>query len=268
MQRSAVRPSPLFYIIVAVTIVGGVLVTLQSPLELVQYGNVITVDREPQPLGTAGIVLLVLGGWAVSLILHEFGHAFVAYKGGDHEVAIKGYLSMDIRRYTDPVFSIVLPLLILVIGGVPLPGGAVWINQWALRSRAVACRVSLAGPLSNLALGILLTAAVVLIDMPAGLLMGLSYLATLQILAFVLNILPVPGLDGYGAIEPYLSPQAREFGAKARPWAPLILFALIFAVPQVGYALWDVTHFIFGLAGGEEVFSNWGQFAFMFWKNL
>jgi Zn-dependent protease len=64
------------------------------------------------------------------------------------------------------------------------------------------------------------------VTMPPGLLAGLSYLASLQILAFVINILPVPGLDGFGAIEPYLSPKAREFGAKARPWAPLVLFAL------------------------------------------
>src|SRR5690606_5558136 len=193
----------------------------------------LTELRDRPALGTLGMFLLVLGGWARSLTLHEFGHAIVAYKGGDREVAAKGYLSLDIRRYTDPVMSLVLPLIILAIGGIPLPGGAVWINRWALRSRKISSWVSLAGPLSNLALGVVLMLLVVLIDLPAGLVIGLSYLASVQILAFVLNILPVPGLDGYGAIEPYLSPQAREFGAKARPWAPLVLFALIIAVPMV-----------------------------------
>ncbi|MBP2178703.1 site-2 protease family protein [Amycolatopsis magusensis] len=265
MHRSATRPSPLFYGLLAVTVAGGVLMALQSPFPFDELtGRVFIGDRNWT--GTAGAVLLILGGWAVSLVFHEFGHAIVAYRGGDHEVAAKGYLSMDIRKYTDPVFSILIPLLILAIGGIPLPGGAVWINRWALRSRSVSSWVSLAGPLSNLALGIVLTISVALIPMPTGLVIGLSYLASLQILAFVINILPVPGLDGYGAIEPYLSPQAREFGAKARPWAPLVLFALILAVPAVGNALWDLTALVFDAVGGNSNASTVGQIAFQFWR--
>lgn len=260
VQRSVVRPSPLFYALLAVTAVGGALCALFPPLS-VNFGG---IDRDV--VGTLGVILLVLGGWAVSLTLHEFGHAIVAYRGGDREVALKGYLSMDIRRYTDPVLSLVLPLIILAIGGIPLPGGAVWINRWALRSRKVSSWVSLAGPLSNLAIGIVLTLVIVLAPLPSGLMIGLSYLASVQILAFVLNILPVPGLDGYGAIEPYLSPQAREFGAKARPWAPLVLFAFIIAVPGVSAALWDVTNAIFGAVGGNDIAAQLGQLAFMFWR--
>ncbi|WP_019819267.1 site-2 protease family protein [Saccharomonospora saliphila] len=256
MQRSLVRPSLLFYAILAVTVLGGALATTAAPDELFNR----TV------LGTLGVFLLVIGGWALSLTLHEFGHALVAYRGGDREVAAKGYLTMDIRRYTDPVLSLVLPLIILAIGGIPLPGGAVWINQWALRSRSVSSWVSLAGPLSNLALGIALTTAVVLVDMPLGLLAGLSYLASLQILAFVINILPIPGLDGYGALEPYLSPRAREFGHKARPWAPLVLLALIIGIPGVGQALWGLADAVFAAVGGQADIAAWGQGLFMFWR--
>ncbi|WP_158888703.1 site-2 protease family protein [Amycolatopsis anabasis] len=254
MRRSAVRPSPIFLALLAVTVVGGVLAALSD------------AETTRDPLLIAGVFILVLGGWAVSLTLHEFGHAIVAFRGGDHEVAIKGYLNMDIRRYTDPVFSLVLPLIILAIGGIPLPGGAVWINRWALRSRAVSTWVSLAGPLSNLALGILLTIAVIVIPMPVGLLIGLSYLALLQVLTFVLNILPVPGLDGYGAIEPYLSPEAREFGAKARPWAPLILFALLFAVPPVADVFFNISYAVFDLIGGEKYPAQLGAITFQFWR--
>lgn len=252
-----VRPSLLFYVILLVTVAGGVLAAFFPPIDITEMSR--------DPLGTLGVFVLVIGGWALSLTLHEFGHAFVAFRGGDHEVAHKGYLSLDIRRYTDPVLSLVLPLLILAIGGIPLPGGAVWINRWALRSRSVSSWVSLAGPLSNLAIGIVLTAVVALVQLPIGLLAGLSYLASLQILAFVINILPVPGLDGYGAIEPYLSPQAREFGAKARPWAPLVLFALILAVRPVGEALWGISDFVFGAIGGDEYASQVGQAVFRFW---
>ncbi|WP_019806482.1 site-2 protease family protein [Saccharomonospora halophila] len=256
MQRSLVRPSLLFYVILAVTVLGGVLTATVGLREV--------LDRTV--LGSAGVFLLVIGGWALSLTLHEFGHAIVAYRGGDHEVAAKGYLALDIRRYTDPVLSLLLPLIILAIGGIPLPGGAVWINQWALRSRAVSSRVSLAGPLTNLALGIVLTIAVVSVDMPVGLLAGLSYLASLQILAFVINILPVPGLDGYGALEPYLPPRAREFGHRARPWAPLVLLALILAVPTAGQALWGLSDLVFGAVGGDPRAAGIGQYLFMFWR--
>ena len=267
VQRSAIRPSPLFFGILAVTVLGGVLAAIQAPLPVQEIGGEFLVTAiDHQPLGTLGIVLLIIGGWAASLTLHEFGHAIVAYRGGDHEVAAKGYLTMDIRRYTDPVLSLVLPLLLLAFGGIPLPGGAVWINRWALRSRSVSSWVSLAGPLSNLALGIALTLAVSLIPMAPGLAAGLSYLALLQILAFLLNILPVPGLDGFGAIEPYLSPQAREFGMKARPWAPLILFALLIGVPAVGQVFFGLADTVFGLLGGDAYQSSVGSTAFMFWR--
>ena len=51
--------------------------------------------------------------------------------------------------------------------------------------------------------------------MPVGLAVGLSCLALIQVLAFVLNILPVPGLDGFGALEPYLPPPARQLAARS-----------------------------------------------------
>ncbi|HJQ45948.1 MAG TPA: site-2 protease family protein [Amycolatopsis sp.] len=259
MQRSAVRPSPVFYGLLALTVVGGVLAAFGDASSIVTTNN--------DPMVVAGIFILVIGGWALSLTLHEFGHAFVAYKGGDHSVVGKGYLTMDVRRYTDPVLSLVLPLIFLVIGGIPLPGGAVWINRWALRSRAASTWVSLAGPLSNLVLGLLLSLAVAHIPMAAGLAVGLAFLALLQILAFVLNILPIPGLDGFGAIEPYLSPQTREFAAKVRPWAPLALFALLFAVQPVQDAFWEVSRFVFQAVGGDYFLAQVGNYAFMFWRH-
>lgn len=243
------RVSPLFLALLGATVLGGVLATVDQSFAR-----------------TTGIVLIVLGGWATSLCLHEFGHAITAYRGGDLSVPAKGYLTLDPRRYTDPVLSIVLPLLFVIAGGIPLPGGAVWINHHALRNRRVESMVSLAGPLTNLVLGMLITAAVQLVPMPQGLSTGLSYLAFLQVIAFVLNILPIPGLDGYGAIEPWLSYRARELGEKARPWAPLVLFLLLFAVPFVGRAFFSLAYLVFGLVGGEPVLALLGQESFRFWE--
>jgi Zn-dependent protease len=247
-----VRPSPVFLIIVAITIAGGVLAAIGDDLT----GTAVT----------AGIVLLVLGGWGVSLCLHEFGHAIVAYRGGDREVYFKGYLTLDPRRYTDPVLSLVIPLILLAIGGIPLPGGAVWINHHALRSKTVETMVSLAGPLSNLGLGVLLIISVDVFEPGLALAGGLSFLALLQIFAFVLNILPIPGLDGWGAIEPYLSPQAQQFGAKARPWAGLILFAALLGIPAVGAIFFDLADTVFAAVGGYSDLAAIGQHIFFFWR--
>ncbi|MGM1063210.1 site-2 protease family protein [Saccharothrix sp. Mg75] len=250
MKRSAVRPSPLFLSLLAATVVGAVL----------------TLFEESRAALVGGTVLFVLAGWAVSLCLHEFGHAIVAYRGGDHAVQAKGYLTLDIRRYTDPVLSIVLPLVLLAFGGIPLPGGAVWINHHALRDKRVESMVSLAGPLSNLVLGFLLAMSVLLFSPPLGLAAALSYLALLQVLAFVLNILPIPGLDGWGAIEPYMSYSARQFGAKARQWAPFVLFAVLIGFPTIARLFFDASYAVFELVGGHQSLAGYGQGTFLFWR--
>lgn len=253
VNRSGIRPSPIFIGLVLITVAGGVLTAFGTTQ------NDISVE--------GGSLLLILGGWGVSLSLHEFSHAIVAYRGGDWAVRDKGYLTLDIRRYTDPVFSIVLPLLLLAFGGIPLPGGAVWVDHRLLRSRRVQSLVSLAGPLSNLVLGVLLTQAVRLIPIDAPfLLAGLSYLALLQILAFILNILPIPGMDGWGAIEPWLPPEAQRFGATVRPWAPLVLFVLLIGVMSVNRAFFDLTYDFFHALGGSPLFAQVGQDDFLFWR--
>jgi Zn-dependent protease len=245
----------VFLAIVAVAIGGGVLAALSDAFPF-----------DPDAMAKAGVFLMVLAGWGVSLCLHEFGHAFVAFRGGDREVYFKGYLTLDPRKYTDPVFSLVFPLLILAVGGIPLPGGAVFINHYSLRNKRTESAVSLAGPAFNLVLGILLMLAVSLLQPAFWLAAGLSYLALLQIFAFVLNILPIPGLDGWGAIEPWLSPQAQQFGAKARPWAPLILFVAIFAIPEVGHAFQTVSYNLYELVGGGGDLAAFGDLAFRFWR--
>jgi Zn-dependent protease len=241
--------SPIFVLLVLVTLCGGFLAAGEGGVTV-----------------TVGVVLLVLGGWAVSLCLHEFGHAAVAYRGGDTSVANRGYLTLDIRRYFNPMLSFGLPLLFLVLGGIPLPGGAVWINNWALRTRAIRSMVSLAGPLINLMLGVLVIVAVNLVTVPDGLRAGLSYLALVQVLAFLLNILPVPGLDGFGAIEPYLSNDTRAMAEKIRPWAPLVLFVLLLGVPVVSSALFGIGSVLFELLGGSASDAGRGHSEFVFWQ--
>jgi Zn-dependent protease len=251
------RISPWFFALLAATATGGVLTVLGTP-EAEASGS--------SALLTAGVVIVVLAGWAVSLCLHEFGHAFVAYRAGDRAVRGKGYLTLDIRRYTDVGLSFVLPVVFLLLGGIPLPGGAVWINHGAIRSRGVRTLVSLAGPLVNLVIGAVLTAAVALVPMPVGLAVALSCLALIQVLAFVLNILPVPGLDGFGAIEPYLPESARQLADRVRPWGAIVLFLVLIGVPGASQLFFDVGGAVFGVVGGDLSLAATGYRELFFWQ--
>src|SRR5207244_672355 len=75
---------------------------------------------------------------------------------GDRSVADKGYLTLNPLRYTDAMLSIVLPLVFLVLGGIGLPGGAVWIDRSRIRGRLRHSLVSAAGPLVNIVLALVL----------------------------------------------------------------------------------------------------------------
>jgi hypothetical protein len=86
--------------------------------------------------GRLTVFPFVVAGWLVSVCLHEFAHAVAAYGSGDLTVRDKGYLTLDPLRYTNLQFSIFWRLIVLAIGGIGLPGGAVYVNTWALRSPA------------------------------------------------------------------------------------------------------------------------------------
>ncbi len=55
------------------------------------------------------VFVFVVAGWLVSVVVHEFCHAIVAYRAGDWTVGPKGYLTGDPFRYTNLLTSIILP---------------------------------------------------------------------------------------------------------------------------------------------------------------
>jgi Zn-dependent protease len=191
--------------------------------------------------------LLVTVGWVFSLCLHEYAHARTAYAGGDVTVRDKGYLSFNPLRYADPVYSILMPMLFLVLGGIGLPGGAVYIETWRLRSARWRTAVSLAGPAANLALVPVL--ALLLRVVPADFGPGLAFLAYLQVMAVLFNLLPIPPLDGYGALRPHLSPERAAQMDRAGRWAIWVLFAVLWFVDPVANAFWGLVSGIASFLG-------------------
>jgi len=211
--------------------------------------------------------LVVLIGWIFSLCLHEFSHAFVAYHGGDTTVREKGYLTFNPLKYTHPIFSIALPLLFLFMGGIGLPGGAVYIETWRIRNRYWLSAMSLAGPASNLLVAIVLI--VVLKFAPAsasGVWPGLAFLAFLQIMAVILNLLPVPPFDGFGVIEPFLNPAIRMQFAQTRGVFIWIVFLLLWYVPSVNKIFWGFISLVAGTMGLPFDLAALGASQFFFWR--
>ena len=209
---------------------------------------------------------IVLIGWIFSLSLHEFSHALTAYLGGDYTVREKGYLTFNPFKYTHPVYSLLLPLLFLVMGGIGLPGGAVYIETWRLRSKNWRTAVSLAGPASNLLLAIILGFVLQLAPVNfSGIWPGLAFLALLQVTAVVLNLIPVPPFDGYNAIEPHLNEATRMKFEQTRGGFIWIVFLLLWFVPLVGDMFWGLIFFISRMLGIPLQLAILGLDLFRFW---
>lgn len=263
-QRRAVRPSPLFLTVVAVAALGGVLAW--------------TEDRPGSRLGDFGVFLLVLGGWIMSVCFHEFAHAYAAYRAGDRSVEARGYLTLNPFKYTHPVLSILLPLVAIVGGGFALPGGAVYLHPHTFRSKASRSLAAAAGPLTNVVFAVVLIfvskSHVGLGDLQQFLSgegahtrfwAGLAFLGLLQITAAILNFLPIPGLDGYAIIEPYLDRETVRFGEKVKPWGLLAVILALFYLNPVKNAFFDLVDAIYRAFGGTDLARAVGYAVFKFW---
>lgn len=213
--------------------------------------------------------LFVVSGWIVALAVHEFGHAFVAWKAGDHTVATRGYLTFNPLLYADVATSIVLPVIVLVIGGVALPGGAVYLRPDLMRSPLWRSAASLAGPAGTLIVLAALAGLMALagaMDWTGPLWPAVALLALFQAMALVFNLLPVPGLDGYGVIRPFLPPGVQTALAPVERFAIFALIAVVLFLPGASEALFKTAVSLTSLAGIDTRFIAQGWLEFHFWE--
>jgi Zn-dependent protease len=225
-----------------------------------------------QPNGFA-VFAFVMVGWILSVMVHEFSHAAVAWLGGDRTVAEKGYLSFDPRRYGDLGVSLVIPLLALAMGGVGFPGGAVYIRNDLIRTRLWRSAASLAGPAATLVVLLAITFGLIvwanigfLGAGPTALFEALTVLGFLQAMGLILNLLPIPGLDGFGAIRPFLPASLSPHIRKAEGLVMVGLLLVIFWVPGASAMLFRAAASL-GLALGlnlDALQAGWR--AFHFWQ--
>ncbi|MEN8802960.1 MAG: site-2 protease family protein [Thiogranum sp.] len=194
-----------------------------------------------------------ISAWVMPVLLaitvHETAHGWVARRFGDKTAQMLGRLTLNPIKHIDPVGTILVPAVMLL-----LPGGFVF--GWAKpvpvdwrnfkRPKQDMAWVALAGPASNLlmAMAWALTARVALglsadnwIAMPL-LFMGVAGIFINTIL-MVLNLLPLPPLDGGRVLTGLLpGPYAYHF-ARIEPYGFFILVALL-VTGILGIVMWPV----------------------------
>ncbi|MGK5558108.1 site-2 protease family protein [Actinomadura kijaniata] len=265
-RSRGVSPSPVFLALLAGTVLCGLIAW--------RYG---TITDRPARIAVFGFVVL---GWIVTLAVHEFGHAYLAYRSGDRDVATRGYLTLNPLKYADPILSFGIPVLFILLGGIGFPGGAVWVDRSAIHGRLRHSLVSAAGPLANVLFAVML--AVIFknfADRGHGVFWAaLAFLAFLQVTAAILNLLPIPGLDGFGIVEPFLP---RSFVERANQYGGYVflgLLACLWLIPAVNRAFFDVAYGVSDLIGlGEFPFRmaidmeglpiRTGHALFQFWQD-
>lgn len=178
-----------------------------------------------------------------SIVLHEMGHGFAAYKLGDPTAKSQGRLSPNPLKHLDLVGSIILPL-ILALGGGPVIGFAKPVPynpRYFKNIRVGELVVGLAGPFVNLLLA-LLGALVCFI---ASRLFGTSpdvaivvfsiayYFTYINLVLMFFNLIPLPPLDGSSIIALFLTDNGLQTYYKVQRYALIILIVVLVIVPTM-----------------------------------
>ncbi len=247
--RGTYRPSPIFVAMAGVFVATGVLLWQR-------IGN-----------DTLNVFLFVLFGWLVSVCLHEYAHALVGLHSGDRAVIDRGYLQLNPLRYAHPVLTFLIPILFIIFAGFALPGGAVLIDHSQVRRRWQETAISLAGPAVNLLWCVALMVPFVMgVDEGAHLAFwsALALLAYFQVAVLLLNLLPVPGLDGGNAWFPWLSYDWKRAFNAVRPYGFLILIVLLYRGP-VHDGFFDLVNGLLHLGKVDDGLISYGFHLFRFW---
>jgi len=171
-----------------------------------------------------------------AITLHEAAHGYAAKHFGDTTAYMLGRVSLNPLRHIDPVGTVLVPLVTLALGGIlfgwakPVP-----VNFNHLRRpKQDMLWVAAAGPVANLFMMFIWAGVMKLgLSMPVGslalpmALMGKAGI-TINAVLMVLNLLPLPPLDGGRVAVSLLPPRLAYSYARVEPYGMIILIALLF----------------------------------------
>lgn len=175
-------------------------------------------------VGRALTYLFVLPIFLVSLTIHEYAHAWVAYKYGDDTARSMGRLTLNPLAHITLLGTIIMPFLVHFGWAKPIP-----VNFSILTKKQIFC-VAVAGPLANILMALILTGAFHLLGLEAIPLLGDFVLLAIlfNIILAVFNLIPVPPLDGSRLVYARLkSPKAINAYHKFGRYGIFILIAFL-----------------------------------------
>ncbi|HKJ75818.1 MAG TPA: site-2 protease family protein [Gammaproteobacteria bacterium] len=184
-----------------------------------------------QLLAVAAIPLLF------AITVHEVAHGWVARRLGDPTALMMGRLTLNPIKHIDPIGTVVVPVFLLMAGGFifgwakPVP--VTWENlRNPKRDMAL---VSAAGPLSNLVMAVF-WALVAKFALTVGLqapwaaqpliLMG-ELGIIFNLILMVLNLLPIPPLDGSRVVSSILPPRWAYLYGRIEPYGVVVIILLL-----------------------------------------
>lgn len=173
--------------------------------------------------------------FVMSVVLHEVAHGYVAYRCGDPTAYMMGRLTLNPIKHIDPVFTLLMPAVLLWLG-LPALGGAkpVPVNRSHFRNPVRDdVMVSLAGVTVNFAIAWLLAMVLHLLvesklitwQSPHAVVLGMAIVSNLALMVF--NLIPVPPLDGSHVLRHILPSPLREIFEQAGRFGLIIIYALI-----------------------------------------
>jgi Zn-dependent protease len=173
-------------------------------------------------------VVILIGVVLLSMTVHEFMHAFVGHKLGDTTAEDEGRLSLNPLKHVDPLMTVVLPVVTILLFHVPiLAAKPVPFNPARLKyDEYGAALLAIAGPLSNLCLAII--AAFLSRFTVSDFVYGVLHLVvTLNVALFVFNMVPIPPLDGSRVLYAFSPDPVRRLLEMVEPFGFVVIFSLI-----------------------------------------